>query len=384
MTGGLVGSIHSEWDEERTARACLSGVVDPANPKLPGMLAQEGAVAMWQALRNSSGETAWQRRALSFDLARSLALNPHGDLRFLIPGDPGWPSSWAVLDTMENSHAGLGGMPLGIWVVGPGDPEHLLDRSITVVGSRAATHYGTTVAAALGTDLAEMGWTVLSGGAYGVDASAHRGALSVDGASVAVLACGLDQWYPRGNSRMLDHLAATGLVLSEVAPGIRPTRNGFLARNRLLAAGGRVTVLVEAAERSGALNTAGWANAMLRPVMAIPGPVTSAMSRGPNNLIREGAAALVTGAAGVVKDLSFEPDDPRAPTQPRLLDDLDEEEMIVRETLPGRGSLPVVVLVERTGMRLPEVLGVLASLEVQGLVKRLPDGTWGLARPSTR
>ncbi|MGA4669876.1 DNA-processing protein DprA [Propionibacteriaceae bacterium Y1923] len=380
MSGHPVGSIRGDWGEDRTARACLTGVVDPADPRLVGLLRKEGAPAVWEALRAAGGKTPWQRRAEAFDLDRSLSLVRHADLRFLVPGDPGWPTSWQVLDG-DVSHRGMGGSPVGIWVTGPADPARLIDRSITVVGSRAATRYGTHVAGGLGADLAELGWTVLSGGAYGIDASAHRGALTVDGATVAVLAGGLDQWYPRGNSSLLEQVAANHLVISEVAPGGRPTKKGFLARNRLLAAGGRVTVLVEAAHRSGALNTVGWAHEMVRTVMAVPGPVTSALSQGPNDLVRNQQATLVCTAAQVVHDLVIEPDQPRPPAQPRLLDGLDHDELAVREALPCRGSLPAPMVAGHTGMTVPEVLGALAALELQGLVKRLPDGTWALARP---
>ena len=370
----------SDWDEERTARACLSGSVEPASPDLVNMVKKVGAARVWHTLRESSQDSPWSRRARNFDLGRSLGLVRRDDLRFMIPGDPDWVTGWDDLDNV--GHQGLGGVPLGVWVVGPGAPGDLLTRAVAIVGSRASTSYGERAASDLGADLAAEGWTVLSGGAYGIDAASHRGALSAGGPSVAILAGGLDEWYPRGNTGLLGQMAATTVVMSEVAPGVRPVKAGFLGRNRLLAAGSSGTVIVEAAQRSGALNTVAWAHAVNRPVMAVPGPVSSSASWGPHDLIRNNKASLVTSAADVTALLGpIVPDSPRPPSQPSLLDDLDPDEVAVREALPGRGSSDVDGLADRTGLRVPVVLGALASLEQRQLAKRRPDGTWALARP---
>lgn len=382
-TTGSHGSRHHDWDEERTARACLSGCVEPAVPELVAMVTNLGAVEVWHTLRESSQDSPWSRRAKNFDLRRSLDLVQRDDLRYLIPGDPDWVSGWDDLTGV--GHQGLGGVPLGVWVVGPGSPGGLLARSVAMVGSRASTGYGERVASDLGAELSAAGWTVLSGGAYGIDAASHRGALSATGASVAILAGGLDEWYPRGNNRLLEQMAASAVVISEVAPGVRPVKAGFLGRNRLLAAGSRGTVIVEAARRSGALNTVAWAHALNRPVMAVPGPVTSSASSGPHDLIRHSAAVLVTCAADVGAHLGpLRPDPTGEATQPRLLDGLDPHELVVREALPGRGCLDVGGLADRTGLRVPVVLAALGSLEQQQLVRRNPDGTWALARPPRR
>ena len=147
--------------------------------------------------------------------------------------------------------------------------------AVAVVGARACTPYGEHVAAELASGLGDRGWTVVSGGAYGIDAAAHRGALAVDGPTVAVLACGVDVAYPAAHDGLLRSVRACGAVVSELPPGARPTRRRFLDRNRVIAALGRGTVVVEAAIRSGALNTAGHAEELSRTVMAVPGPVTS-------------------------------------------------------------------------------------------------------------
>ena len=160
------------------------------------------------------------------------------------------------------------------------------------------------MAAEIAEGLTDQGWSVVSGGAYGIDGAAHRGALAAGGGTVAVLAGGVDVPYPRGNAALLERIAEEGLLVSEAPPGAAPTRRAFLIRNRLIAAVTTGTVVVEAALRSGALNTATWANGCLRVVMAVPGPVTSPLSAGTHRLLRDAEAVLVTGAADVVATLA--------------------------------------------------------------------------------
>ena len=183
---------------------------------------------------------------------------------------------------------------------GPGRLDRL-DHSVAVVGSRHATTYGAEVARGIADTLVRADWAVVSGAAYGIDQAAHRGALSVDGANVAVLACGVDRAYPTAHRALLDHLAQTSLVVAEVPPGCAPTRGRFLSRNRLIAALTRGTVVVEAAVRSGALNTATWATRLNRHLMGVPGPVTNAQSQGTHQLVRSGAATLVTQGSEVLE-----------------------------------------------------------------------------------
>ena len=173
-----------------------------------------------------------------------------------------------------------------------------------MVGSRSATTYGADVAGQLSSELATAGVTVVSGAAYGIDVAAHRGALAGRGPTVAVLACGADRVYPAGNQHVIDFIARTGLVASEVPPGCAPTKLRFLSRNRIIAALSAGTVVVEAAARSGALNTAHWATRLGRVVMGVPGPVTSAPSEGVHELLRTGEAQLVTRAAHVLELVS--------------------------------------------------------------------------------
>jgi DNA processing protein len=176
-------------------------------------------------------------------------------------------------------------------------------RSAAVVGSRAASAYGVRVAVELAAGLADRGWSTVSGAAYGIDSGAHRGSLAAGGVTVAVLACGVDTAYPRGHQGLLDRICQEGVVVAELPLGAHPTRSRFLDRNRLIAALAPGTVIVEAAYRSGAANTARWARRMGRPVLGVPGPVDSPLSAGVHSQIRERGATLVCGAGEVVAEL---------------------------------------------------------------------------------
>ena len=171
------------------------------------------------------------------------------------------------------------------------------------IGTHLMEAYGEHVAAALGLGLADRGCSVVSGGAYGIDAAAHRGALTSGRApTIAVLACGVDVAYPRGNDRLLAGIAGRGLLVSEHPPGSSPLRMRFLVRNRLIAGLAAGTVVVEAGLRSGAQRTAADARALGRPVMAVPGPVTSGRSAGCHRMIRDGAV-LVTRVEEVLEEV---------------------------------------------------------------------------------
>ena len=204
------------------------------------------------------------------------------------------------------------------------------------MGSRSATTYGGSVAGEIAGALARESWTVVSGAAFGIDQAAHRGALASRGPTVAVLACGADRAYPSAHRSLIDYIADVGLVVSEAAPGCAPTRIRFLARNRLIAALARGTVVVEAAVRSGALNTASWAAGLGRAVMGVPGPVTSAPSAGVHQLIRARDAVLVTSGEEVLEVVgpmgSYALSDPREAEQPR--DRLTPRERQVLDAVP--------------------------------------------------
>jgi DNA processing protein len=299
-------------------------------------------------------------------------------LRFVIPGDKEWPEPLADLAGCEPVNQ-LSGVPLGLWLAGGGDLAELAGQSVAMVGSRASTPYGDTVASELAAELSESGRAVFSGGAYGIDAAAHRGCLAGRTPTVAVMAGGLDQPYPTGHRPLFDRIAERGVLVSELPPGEHPTRVRFLARNRLIAALSPGTVLVEAAVRSGARNTVTWANVLGRIVMAVPGPVTSATSVTPHLLIRDAEAILVARAGDVLELLSpLGRDNPRPPSERRPTDELSAEELRVFEAVPGRGSLGAGELALRAGMTLPTCLALLDQLADQGFLVQNLLGQWQL------
>jgi DNA processing protein len=248
------------------------------------------------------------------------------------------------------------------------------------VGSRSSTTYGDRVAGEIAAVAARQGCPVVSGAAFGIDQAAHRGAVAIDGPSVAVLACGVDRAYPAAHTQLIEHLAATGAVVSEAPPGCAPMRVRFLARNRLIAALSRGTVIVEAAVRSGALNTANWAGRLNRVVLGVPGPVTSASSEGVHQLIRQGTAVLVTGGCDVLELVSQSGehlvDDPRAPARPR--DRLTTRHRQVLDAVPVARGAGTDSVARTAGLGIVEVRTALAHLHRQGLVQQDDDG-WRLA-----
>lgn len=294
-------------------------------------------------------------------------------IRLLCPGDPGWPSQLAALGDAS---------PWALWVRGSADLRFACLRSVSIVGTRAATGYGSHVCAELAAALAERGWAVVSGGAFGIDGWAHRGALSAEGITIAVLPSGLDDPYPRGHHELFQAIAAHGLLVSERPPGRTPTRPGFLVRNRLIAALSRGTVVVEAALRSGALNTARHARDLARPLMAVPGPVTSAASAGCHLVIREWGADCVTSAADVLGQLSFGTDDqaswPSAPVLPR--DELDPVSRGVLEAVPARTGWGPARIAVSAGVDFDTVMRCLGELAAGGYVERCERG-WRLHSP---
>lgn len=338
----------------------------------------------------------------------------------LVPGRPGWPVRFDDLGPAA---------PLCLWVRGDPRLDVATSRSVAVVGARAATAYGVRVAADLGAGLADREVTVVSGGAFGIDVAAHRGALAVDGATVALLAGGVDRPSPAGNLDVLERIAdAGGALVAESPPGTVPSRARFLQRNRLIAALAGATVVVEAAWRSGALSTAARAAELLRPLGAVPGPVTSMASAGCHRLLRDGAAVCVTDAddvaellgAGDVRTVGTRgageagapairgagagtpatagageaspppargpgartsatrgpgpaaAGDPSAPSDP--VDRADSLASRVLDALPARRGIGVEAVARRAGLAEREVVAELGLLELRGAARRTATG----------
>ncbi len=369
--------------EERLARAALSRLTEPGDLRVAGALAAVGAVRLHDDVlaHRADGELVADAagRVTRLDPVRELEQAAALGIRFVIPGDPEWP---VQLDQLAWSApvSELAGPPIGLWVRGPLRLDQV-DDSVAVVGSRSATTYGEGVARDLGAGLARAGRCVVSGAAFGIDQAAHRGALAVDGPSIAVLACGVDRAYPAEHRALLDHLARVGAVVSEVPPGCAPLRIRFLARNRIIAGLTAGTVVVEAALRSGALNTAAWATSLHRPLMGVPGPVTSAPSQGVHERIRTGSAELVTRVADVLEMVGGAgehlTDTRRGPERPR--DRLTRRHRQVLEAVPLRRPAGVDSIAATAGIGLLEAQRALDHLADRDYVVA-DDGGWRLGR----
>ena len=365
---------------DRAARMALSSVVDCGEPAVCDLVDGAGAEAAWAAAREGVFGDPVARRADALDVSRLQRRATELAVRFVVPGDEEWPERLGDLRYCEPINR-RGGLPPGLWLRGPGHLAALVERSVAVVGSRAATSYGAGVAADLGADLAAQGVAVVSGGAFGIDAAAHRGALAVHGPTVCVLANGVDVPYPSGNTALLTWVAREHLLVSELPPGATPTRVRFLARNRVIAGLSQGTVVVEAAIRSGARNTASWALECNRLLMAVPGPVHSTMSTGPHLMLREGKASLVTSAADVLELISPMGDHTVGAVQgeTRPTDGLDPGQLAVFEALPARRWASASEVASTLGISLPGCLAELTTLELAGLVEGDTAG-WRLAR----
>jgi DNA processing protein len=225
--------------------------------------------------------------------------------------------------------------------------------------------------------LAEREWTVVSGGAFGIDAAAHRAALAAGGLTIAVLACGVDRPYPAGNAALFEQIAESGLLISEWPPGADPLRHRFLIRNRVIAAATRGCVVVEAAARSGAAQTMNRVLSLNRVAMVVPGPVTSAMSVGCHEILRTNPQArLVTGLPHVLDEVGrigeYLIESPRGREHRR--DTLDEDSALVLEAVPLRGTTTPDELAAKAGLAVRTVLRKLSLLELAGLIVRRDDG----------
>ncbi|GAA4389639.1 DNA-processing protein DprA [Tsukamurella soli] len=306
--------------------------------------------------------------------------------RLAIPGDDEWPA-WALHPLARRSEQAGGHSdewrelrPFALWVVGAGRLDELFDRAVSMVGTRAPSAYGEHVARQFAGDLVAEDYVVVSGGAFGVDAAAHRGALAAGGVTVAVLACGVDRPYPTAHAQLFKAITSAGAVVSEYPPGTVPGKHRFLNRNRLVACATRGVVVVEAGLRSGTRNTATWASRRSVPVCAVPGPVTTATSVTCHALIREGMAELVTSAGDVLErvgaagELALIPEAPARPT-----DGLTPAQLHVHEAFPVRGEMMVADLARRAALSDGAVRSALPILELRGLVAPV-GAAWKLVR----
>jgi DNA processing protein len=291
------------------ARVWLSRAVEPGSAVVYRYLAEVGPVEAVRQIRGGTApaavcDAAAGGRGLDAVDADLAGAARHG-LRMLLPEDEQWPG--VVFSRMETVTArGVAGLapPLMLWLRGRQPVDRLTARAVALVGTHAATAYGQHVASDLGYRLAAAGWTVVGGGGFGIATAAHRGALAAGGATLAVLAGGLDAPYPHANAGLFDRIAEGGLLLSEWPPGCAPARRRVLLRNRLIAGLVAGSVVVEAGARSGAKDIAYRTGQLGGPVMCVPGPVTSAASVGTHQLLRDSTARLVTSATEVLQEIS--------------------------------------------------------------------------------
>ncbi|AHH20375.1 putative DNA protecting protein DprA [Nocardia nova SH22a] len=370
-------------DDRRLAWAYLSRVVEGPCPALSALIARVGVVEAARAVREcdlpDSLRGPTERRRGIDRAERDLDLMARIGGRLITPDDPEWPQ-WRLLgltqlDPVRDADAAV---PLALWVRGPLSLQHYTEQSLAVVGARCSTGYGEQATAELAGGLAALGWTIVSGAAFGIDGTAHRAALAAGGSTVAVLACGIDRPYPAQHERLLAEIAETGLVVSEYPPGATAYKHRFLARNRLIAALSEGVLVVEAGSRSGARNTAKWARRLGRPALAVPGPITAAASVGCHRMIRDREAILVTGIEDVHDEVG--PLRLSVPEGRESEPELSGDEARVFAELPVAGSRLPRQIADATGLAVAVVRAALAGLEVAGLIGADSSGWFRTAR----
>ena len=319
----------------------------------------------------------WRSRVSAPTVLLALRQAARFGATLLVPDDPDWPTGVDEL----GEHA-----PHALWARGDRTLLGRLERSIAIVGARAATGYGEHVTVEASSGLVDRGFTIVSGAAYGIDGIAHRAALASSGSTVAFLAGGVDRFYPAGHEALLTRIVERGVVVSEVPPGTAPTKWRFLQRNRLIAAASRATVVVEAGWRSGSLNTANHAADLGRPIGAVPGPVTSAASAGCHKLLRESLAICVTGPDDMAELVSTDfavagaqvtaDPTPGAKSSSPISPAIDPTGTRVRllDALSEKSGRSVARISEFSGLAADRVRAELGLLELEGIVHERPSG----------
>jgi len=366
----------------RDAYVALAHCVEPGDAAAGRLLRTLGPAGLVECIR--AGRTGLRHgeglaaRLAAGEVAAADDRAARCDARIVTRVDREWPSQLEALGEQA---------PLALWIRGAADLRLLALRSVSIVGARACTPYGEEVARMWAAELASDAWTVLSGAAFGIDAAAHRGALAAGGSTVAVLAGGVDVPYPRAHTALLARIVEEGVVVSETPPGESVRRQRFLSRNRVIAALGRATLVVEAADRSGTTATARAASAMNRPVLAVPGPISSASSAGCHRMIKEGLAILVSDVPDLLDMLdlthggrSGSPGSRRPrEAEPRSRDGLGGRERTILDALPARGVVGLDALVRAAGLSHTDVLAGIGLLTADGWAEE-DGGGWRLAR----
>ena len=282
--------------KERAQRLALFAAIEGGSSFWSREIAEKGVPAVFDRIKanayDSIKHAALVEKVRNFESSPAFQSIEKAKAHFITPEDSQWPLR---LDELECP-------PIGLII--KGNVDILSNPSLAIVGTRNPTPYGTRIAGDFAAGFVDREWDIVSGGAYGVDSAAHRGALVAEGRTIAVIASGIDLQYPSGNSRLFEEICENGVIVTEVMPGVPALPHRFLTRNRLIAALSQATLVVEAAFRSGSLRTARDAAELMRPVMAIPGPINSPSSEGCHRLIGERAAELVTSVADAIELIS--------------------------------------------------------------------------------
>lgn len=388
--------IDNEQMRERHARATWTGIAEPGDRVAGALIGELGAtealvaiydrwevsrIAATVATRAGTAQSSisesdlhaalerWHPRLDSTVALVALKQAVRFGVHLVVPGDAAWPNS--VDDLGEHA-------PLALWVRGNLASLGTVTTSIALVGARAATGYGEHVTMEASAGLVDRGYTIVSGAAYGIDGMAHRAALASSGQTIAVLAGGVDRFYPSGHEALLTRIVERGAVVSELPCGSSPTKWRFLQRNRIIAAISQATVVLEAGWRSGSLNTAGHASALGRPLGAVPGPVTSAASTGCHRLIRDYDAVCVTtpdemASLAPLNELSLPSTGPDAGEHT-------SKTIRVIDALSARSPRATADVAARSGLSLAQVQSVLGLLELEGRATERDRG-WVTRQP---
>ena len=356
---------------ENDARLVLSWISDHIDPQLARAIDSRGAKGAIEIITTSSAARPSERRRI----ARLNQINSMAELKmqlernkieYLTPQSEFWPEQ---LNDLE-MHS-----PIGLFL--RGDKRALLDTSVAIVGTRNATSYGSRITQELAYELATFGFTIVSGGAFGIDVIAHHSTLLAKGATICVQANGLDNFYPKANSELITRITQNGAVVSEYPPGRTPNKSQFLDRNRIIAALAGGVVVVEAPKISGSLSTANHANKLSRMVMAFPGEVTSENSLGTNELIKTKQAEIITGYQDVVELLSPLGQAPipiEEIANSSIFDSLSDKSKLVFETLPLRGGFEIPEIVNRSGLDRIEVISAITELQINSAIRKSLTG----------
>ena len=330
-----------------------------------------GAASSLSEAEVAAALARWHPRVDSTVALVALRQAARWAVHLVVPGDAAWPRG--VDDLGEHA-------PLALWVRGNLSTLSTAGTSIALVGARAATGYGEHVTMEASAGLVDRGYTIVSGAAYGIDGMAHRAALASSGQTIAVLAGGVDRFYPSGHEALLTRIVEKGAVISELPCGSSPTKWRFLQRNRIIAAMSRATVVLEAGWRSGSLNTAGHASTLGRPLGAVPGPVTSAASTGCHRLIRDFDAVCVTTPDEMAELAALD-----SLTMPSTEVGADTdggrrtpETTRVIDALSSRSPRSTANVAARAGLSLAQVQSVLGVLELEGQAREREQG-WVVA-----